>query len=690
MPSSPNHKIAVLGILSIAAAIPPAAAQQNRLRVEWNDFAPQYRGQTDRRVTLICGPGGTPSNVYGTGVYSDNSFVCSAATHAGVINANTGGVVTIVISPDVGSYPGSTQNGVTSQSRGAYAGSYRFEIGNVPGQLDWTTTAVGLSTAGKPLTLVCPPGGEARRIWGTDTYTEDTPICSAAVHAGHITLQSGGTIMVQSAGAQEQFTASSRNGMTSLEWRGLPVSFRVSAAPSATGSVSIAQSQAQAVVAVNDVVGVTVSPSNGLITTEAGGTATFTIKLNAQPTADVVIPLASSSTAEGIVSPASLTFTASNWMTEQTVTVRGVDDFTADGNQVYSIRVMALQAAGDSRYNGLNPADPAATNTDNDVAGVVVSPTSGLVTTEGGGTATFTVVLTSAPTASVSVSLSSSNQGEATVNPASVSFDGTNWSSPKTITVRGADDSSVDGDVGYSIITSNAISTDSRYNGFVVADVAVTNSDDEKAGGTPGGGAVDCTATSCGSSCEELANTHQLSDGSYLITAAGAKPFTVYCHNMKSAPTEYLPVSSENVSSFDMRATECGSKCGNFQVRFERLRLVLGRTMTIDSRDFTFATDNRRETCLVDNCDDYRMSWGAAGSCSDAGGRSTFDLRGTPFVIDDRAGRGGGGDRPYGEVNFSGDRRSGSVIGGGFCGSFGFAASAEHPVSANVPLRYSP
>jgi predicted secreted protein len=36
-------------------------------------------------------------------------------------------------------------------------------------------------------------------------------------------------------------------------------------------------------------------------------------------------------------------------------------------------------------------ADVAVTNIDEDVAGVTVSPTSGLKTTEGGGTATFTV-----------------------------------------------------------------------------------------------------------------------------------------------------------------------------------------------------------------------------------------------------------------------------------------------------------
>ena len=39
------------------------------------------------------------------------------------------------------------------------------------------------------------------------------------------------------------------------------------------------------------------------MTTEAGGTATFTVVLNTQPTADVTIALSSSDTAEGTVAP---------------------------------------------------------------------------------------------------------------------------------------------------------------------------------------------------------------------------------------------------------------------------------------------------------------------------------------------------------------------------------------------------
>ena len=37
------------------------------------------------------------------------------------------------------------------------------------------------------------------------------------------------------------------------------------------------------------------------------------------------------------MSPSSLTFTAGNWSTPQTVTVTGVDDWMVDGNVAYTI-----------------------------------------------------------------------------------------------------------------------------------------------------------------------------------------------------------------------------------------------------------------------------------------------------------------------------------------------------------------
>ena len=49
----------------------------------------------------------------------------------------------------------------------------------------------------------------------------------------------------------------------------------------------------------NDIPGVAVTPTLGLMTTEAGGQATFTVALTAQPTANVTIPVASTRSHRG-------------------------------------------------------------------------------------------------------------------------------------------------------------------------------------------------------------------------------------------------------------------------------------------------------------------------------------------------------------------------------------------------------
>jgi len=111
--------------------------------------------------------------------------------------------------------------------------------------------------------------------------------------------------------------------------------------------------------------------------------------------------------------------------------------------------------------------------------GATIAPTSGLVTTEAGGTATFTIVLDAAPLADVTVELSSSDPSEGVVSPASVTFTPSNWSATQMVTVTGMDDAVADGDISYTIITAAAVSDDEAYQGFDFDDVSVTNLDDD-------------------------------------------------------------------------------------------------------------------------------------------------------------------------------------------------------------------
>ncbi|GET42258.1 hemolysin-type calcium-binding region [Microseira wollei NIES-4236] len=226
----------------------------------------------------------------------------------------------------------------------------------------------------------------------------------------------------------------------------------------------------------NDTAGFTITPTS-LSTNETGTQANFTVKLDTQPTADVTINLSSSNTAEGTIDKSSLTFTSGNWNTAQTVTITGIDDSIADGDKAYQI-ITAAAISTDSNYNNLNPVDINVTNTDNDIAGFTITPTT-LTTGENGTTATFTVRLNTQPTADVTLNLTSSNPAEGTIDKSSLTFTASNWNTAQTVTIAGVDDNIVDGNKAYQIITATATSTDTNYNNLNPVDINVTNTDND-------------------------------------------------------------------------------------------------------------------------------------------------------------------------------------------------------------------
>lgn len=109
--------------------------------------------------------------------------------------------------------------------------------------------------------------------------------------------------------------------------------------------------------------GVTVTPTEGLLTLERGGTADFLVVLNTQPAGDVVIDLVSSDLDEASVSPARLTFTADDWPTPQAVTLTGQEDFVADNGAPYTVALLMNQElTADVVYDEIDPADVSAVN----------------------------------------------------------------------------------------------------------------------------------------------------------------------------------------------------------------------------------------------------------------------------------------------------------------------------------------
>ena len=230
----------------------------------------------------------------------------------------------------------------------------------------------------------------------------------------------------------------------------------------------------------NDTAEIIVSPTSGLVTTEAGATASFTVVLTSQPMSDTMYIVAmSSNLSEGdIISDNYIRFTRDNWNIPQVVTIAGRDDYRADGDCQYTIVLDEVENAQED-YSGWDPADVSVTNKDDDVVGIVAVPQSGLVTTEGGTWIDFRVTLTSEPTADVIVWFSSSDATEGSIYyPYCTLRAGTgDWFGGGMLRVIGVDDSVVDGDQPYLIILI-AQSDDPKYSGLRV-DVSATNADND-------------------------------------------------------------------------------------------------------------------------------------------------------------------------------------------------------------------
>lgn len=91
-------------------------------------------------------------------------------------------------------------------------------------------------------------------------------------------------------------------------------------------------------------VGFVVTPVS-VTTTGAGDTATFTVRLLSEPSANVTLPVSSSNLTIGTVDTSSLTFTNINWFVDQTVTVTSL----VSSSQTYSI-ILGTSSSADVDY----------------------------------------------------------------------------------------------------------------------------------------------------------------------------------------------------------------------------------------------------------------------------------------------------------------------------------------------------
>ena len=302
----------------------------------------------------------------------------------------------------------------------------------------------------------------------------------------------------------------------------------------------------------DDASGITVSTS-GLTVAENTGTATYTVKLNSKPSANVTVTPASSDTSKATVSGA-LTFTTTNWNTAQTVTVTGVDDASSVlGGRTATISHSATST--DANYTIGTGFRVTVGITEND-PGVVASKTT--LTVAENATATYTVVLTSQPSASVTVTPVSSATAEATVSGA-LTFTTTNWNIPQIVTVTGVNDTSAT-PAGHTATVTHTVGNTGGYGSVTTPSVAVSLADDD--------------AVTLGSTTLTVAEN------------AGAATYTVVLGSQPSANVTVTPVSSDT-----SKATVSGA------LTFTNLNWNTAQTVTVTGVDDDI--DSTRSTTIT-------------------------------------------------------------------------------------------
>ena len=208
----------------------------------------------------------------------------------------------------------------------------------------------------------------------------------------------------------------------------------------------------------NDVPGVTIDPAELEVLEGDFAGASYTVALNTQPSGDVTIAISGHAGTDLTLDKTELTFTVGNWYETQTVTVTAADDDDAD-HDADVILTHDISSDDDTDYDVLANRTVTVTITDDDTAFLVVNPTEMKINETGSDT--FTVKLSEQPSDIVRVSVRSSDAGAATVWPARLNFDTSNWSAEQTVTVSGV----VDNDIGDELVevTLHANSADTDY-----------------------------------------------------------------------------------------------------------------------------------------------------------------------------------------------------------------------------------
>ena len=223
----------------------------------------------------------------------------------------------------------------------------------------------------------------------------------------------------------------------------------------------------QVVIQDDDTAGVTVSPTS--LNVQEGQARRYTVNLDSEPTADVTVTVDVPAGAGFTVSPGTLTFTSQNWSNVQRVTVTALED--PDARDEPTATITHSVSSTDTLYDGFSTDSVAVIVTDDDTDGVTITPTE-LTVTEGG-TSTYTAVLDTQPTGTVTITVNDpTDNADVTAEPASLTFTTDNWSTAQTVTVTASQDQDNQDE------TATVKHSVSGYGSVTASDVDITLEDD--------------------------------------------------------------------------------------------------------------------------------------------------------------------------------------------------------------------
>ena len=403
-----------------------------------------------------------------------------------------------------GSSASTTSHTVSGLSNGT---AYTFRIRAVAGSVNGaqsdeaTATPQNVAPPSKPTGFSATAGnGEVSLAW-SDPDNSDITRWQYRQKAGSGNYGSWTTISGSSASTTSHTVT---GGLTN----GTAYTFRIRAV---AGTVNGAQSDEATATpsATPPSVVITESGSGTTVAEYTDGTQltdSYEVKLATQPTHDVTVtatlPLGSGARVRksggSVGRTVTLSFSPSGstiWSTAQTITVSGQRDDVDNVGDARSTTISHAATSTDPKYAIANAGTVTVSITDDDTAGVRLSESERTVG-EAGGTSTWTVVLDSEPTHSVTVTVTSGDGavaqvdgpdgGTAFTNSDTLSFTAGNWDSPQTVTVEGQDDDVDNANNQRSTsISHGATSTDPKYVISNAGSVTVTVTDDDEPNSAP-------------------------------------------------------------------------------------------------------------------------------------------------------------------------------------------------------------